>query len=305
MEEQAVPSRRQCGAPAAYYLAVEANPEYRDRQRDPEDATARRMAFGTAALAAEGPVTIPVVVHVVYNKKSENISKAQINSQISVLNKDFRAKNTDKTKVPSVWKGLVADANIQFALASEDPAGNTTTGVTRTKTSRTSFGVDDEVKSAAMGGVDAWPTDRYLNMWVCNLAGGLLGYAQFPGGPPDTDGVVILNKAFGTTGTATAPFNLGRTATHEVGHFFNLYHIWGLYDDCTGGDRVSDTPNAAGPNYGAPNFPHVTCNNGPNGDMFMNYMDYVDDGAMFMFTPQQVARMLTTLEGPRSALGRS
>ena len=141
MKEQTVPSRRQCGAPAAYYLAVEANPEYRDRQRDLEDATARRMAFGTAALAAEGaaegPVTIPVVVHVVYNRRSENISKAQINSQISVLNKDFWAKNTDKSKVPAVWKGLVADANIQFALASKDPAGNTTTGVTRTKTDPT------------------------------------------------------------------------------------------------------------------------------------------------------------------------
>lgn len=305
MEEQAVPSRRQCGAPAAYYLAVEANPEFRDRQRDLENATAQRMAFGTAALAADGPITIPVVVHVVYNKRSENISKAQINSQISVLNKDFRARNTDRAKVPAVWKGLVADAKIQFALATEDPAGNTTTGVTRTKTSRTAFGVDDAVKSVATGGVDAWPTDRYLNMWVCNLAGGLLGYAQFPGGPPETDGVVILNTAFGTRGTATAPFNLGRTATHEVGHFFNLYHIWGLYDDCTGGDRASDTPNAAGPNYGEPTFPHVSCNNGPNGDMFMNYMDYVDDEAMFMFTPQQVARMLTTLEGPRSALGRS
>ena len=305
MEEQAVPSRRQCGAAAAYYLTVEAHPEYRRRQRELENATEQRMAFGTAALAAEGPVTIPVVVHIVHNKSSENITKAQVNSQIAVLNKDFRAQNTDKANVPAVWKGLVADTNIQFALASEDPAGNATTGVTRTKTNRTSFGVDDSVKSAAAGGVDAWPTNKYLNVWVCTLSGGLLGYAQFPGGPPETDGVVIRNTAFGTTGTAAAPFNLGRTATHEIGHFFNLYHIWGLHDDCTGGDRVSDTPNAAGPNYGEPHFPHVTCNNGPNGDMFMNYMDYVDDKAMFMFTSQQVARMLTTLEGPRSALGRS
>lgn len=305
MEEQAVPSRRQCGAAAAYYLDVEKHPEFREGQRQLEAATARRMAFGTAAISAEGPVTIPVVVHVVYNKKSENISKAQINSQISVLNKDFRAQNTDRAKVPAVWKGLVADANIQFALASEDPADNTTTGVTRTKAGRTAFGVDNSVKSAATGGVDPWPTDRYMNIWVCSLADGLLGYAQFPGGPPQTDGVVILNTAFGTRGTATAPFNLGRTATHEVGHFLNLYHIWGLYDDCTGGDMVADTPNAAGPNYGEPGFPHVSCNNGPNGDMFMNYMDYVNDATMFMFTSQQVARMLTTLEGPRSGLGRS
>lgn len=304
MEEQAVPSRRQCGAAAAYYLDVEKYPEFREGQRRLEDATARRMAFGTAAIRAEGPITIPVVVHVVHNKRSENISKAQINSQISVLNKDFRAQNADKSRVPAAWKGLVADANIQFALASEDPAGDATTGTTRTKIDRTSFGVDNSVKSAATGGVDPWPTDRYLNMWVCNLADGLLGYAQFPGGPPRTDGVVILSTAFGTRGTATAPFNLGRTATHEVGHFLNLYHIWGLYDDCTGGDKVADTPNAAGPNYGEPTFPQVSCNNGPNGDMFVNYMDYVNDAAMFMFTPQQVARMLTALEGPRSGLGR-
>jgi hypothetical protein len=167
------------------------------------------------------------------------------------------------------------------------------------------FGPDDSVKSRSTGGVNPWPADRYLNMWVCRLGGGLLGYAQFPGGPSETDGVVIRNTAFGTTGTVEPPFNIGRTGTHEVGHFLNLYHIWGLYDDCTGGDMVSDTPNAAGPNYGEPNFPHVSCNNGPNGDMYMNYMDYVDDRVMCMFTAQQVARMMATLDGPRSALGRS
>jgi transposase len=197
------------------------------------------------------------------------------------------------------------DANIQFALASEDPDGGTTTGITRTRTEQTAFGVDDAVKSAATGGVDPWPSDRYLNIWVCNLADGLLGYAQFPGGPPETDGVVILNTAFGTTGTATAPFNRGRTATHEVGHFLNLRHIWGDDFLCAASDLAADTPNAAGPNFGKPNFPHVSCNNGPNGDMFMNYMDYVDDDSMFMFTPQQVARMLATLEGPRSMLSQS
>ena len=305
MEEQAVPSRRMCGSAAAYYLAVEAHPEYRERQRELEGQTALRMSLGVAALVPEAPVTIPVVVHVVHNQQSENISKAQIESQITVLNQDFGATNADKADVPDVWQGLATDTNIRFALASEDPAGNSTTGITRTKTNRAAFGVDDSVKSAATGGVDPWPTDRYLNMWACTLDGGLLGYAQFPGGPPETDGVVISTTAFGTTGAATAPFNLGRTGTHEVGHFLNLFHIWGLYDDCTGGDMVSDTPNAAGPNYGEPNFPHVSCNNGPNGDMYMNYMDYVDDRVMCMFTAQQVARMITTLDGPRSALGRS
>jgi hypothetical protein len=114
--------------------------------------------------------------------------------------------------------------------------------------------------------------------------------------------VVILNTAFGTKGTAAAPFNKGRTATHEVGHYFNLRHIWGDTEDCSGGDFVADTPNAETANFGTPSFPHITCGNGPNGDMFVNYMDYVDDAAMFMFTPGQVSRMHATIEGPRQAL---
>ena len=143
---------------------------------------------------------------------------------------------------------------------------------------------------------------KYLNMWVCALSGGLLGYAQFPGGPSATDGVVINTLAFGTSGTAEAPFDLGRTATHEVGHYFNLRHIWGDTEDCSGTDFVADTPNAAGPNYGTPAFPTVSCGNGPNGDMFMNYMDYVDDAAMFLFTAQQVVRMRTALDAARPDL---
>ena len=117
-----------------------------------------------------------------------------------------------------------------------------------------------------------------------------------------TDGVVINFQAFGTKGTAKSPFNLGRTATHEVGHYLNLRHIWGDTEDCSGSDMVPDTPNCAGPNFGKPTFPSVTCNNGPNGDMFVNYMDYVDDAAMFMFSAQQVTRMRAALDGPRSGL---
>jgi hypothetical protein len=160
------------------------------------------------------------------------------------------------------------------------------------------------VKSAATGGADAWPSDRYLNIWVCPLAGGLLGYAQFPGGPAATDGVVIRHSAFGTTGTATAPFDLGRTTTHEIGHWVNLRHIWG--DDgtgCWGDDFVADTPNQGGPNTGTPPFPTVSCGNAPNGDMFMNYMDYTDDVAMFMFSAGQVTRIHAALDGPRAAIG--
>jgi Pregnancy-associated plasma protein-A len=295
-----VPRRRQCGSMQVHERLLEMHPEYRAQLLEIESYTARSMLFGEAARA--GVSKIPVVVHVVYSHTSENISDAQVKSQIRVLNRDFRAKNPDKTKTPAVWSARVADAMIEFSLAKTDPSGKPTKGITRTKTARTSFGTGDTVKRTADGGVDPWPTDKYLNIWVCTLGGGLLGYAQFPGGPSATDGVVILNSAFGTTGTATAPFNKGRTATHEIRHWLNLRHIWGDTNDCSGIDYVDDTPKAQLPNYQKPAFPHVSCGNGPDGDMFMNYMDYVDDEAMFMFTLGQVARMTATLTGPRSSV---
>jgi hypothetical protein len=287
---------------SVHHRLLESDPGFRGRQTDLEHATAQRMM--TSLRARIGITTIPVVVHVVFNKADENISVTQIRSQIAVLNRDYRATNPDRAKVPSVWGGLVADVRLQFALATKDPKGKPTNGITRTKTTRTSFGGDDTVKFTARGGMNAWPTTKYLNMWVCTLAGGLLGYAQFPGGPRRTDGVVILNTAFGTTGSVKAPFNLGRSATHEVGHWLNLRHIWGDTEDCSGSDLVADTPNAAGPNFSKPKFPSISCGNGPSGDMFVNYMDYVDDDAMMMFTTQQAVRMQAALDGARSLIGR-
>jgi hypothetical protein len=271
-----------------HFRLLETDPGFRARQTAIELATARRMA---ARAAPWKVVTIPTVVHVVYQTAAENVSDAQVRSQIRVLNRDFRKKNPDRAKVPTVWSGLVADAGVQFRLVK----------ITRTETARAEFDADDSVKAASTGGADPWPATEYLNVWVCTLAGGLLGYAQFPGGPAATDGVVILNTAFGTVGTATAPFHRGRTATHEVGHWLNLRHIWADTPDCSGTDFVADTPNAEGPNLGKPTFPHITCGNGPNGDMFMNYMDYVDDDAMFMFTLGQTERMHAALEGPRKS----
>lgn len=288
-----------------HHLLLETDRAFRDQQSALEDRTAARLKRKTVA-RLKAPVTIPVVVHVVYRTAAENVSEAQVHSQIAALNRDYRAANKDRSKVPAVWKGLANDAGIEFVLATKDPKGKKTGGITRTKTSRKSFGVDDSVKAVAKGGAAAWPAKRYLNMWVCTLGDEILGYAQFPGGPAKTDGVVILNTAFGTTGSAKAPFDLGRTTTHEVGHWLNLRHIWGDTEDCSGGDRVADTPNARGPNFGKPKFPVVSCGNGPNGDMFMNYMDYVDDAAMVMFTAQQVSRMHAALEGPRrDVIGRT
>ncbi|MEV4432299.1 zinc metalloprotease [Streptomyces sp. NPDC049585] len=256
---------------------------------------------GLARTARAEVTCIPVVVHVVHHTDEQNVDDAQVHSQLDVLNRDFRKRNPDVARVPPVWQQRAADCRVEFRLATTDPAGQPTTGITRTATDVAAFGTDDAVKSAARGGHDAWPADRYLNIWVCPLGDSLLGYAQFPGGPAATDGVVILHLAFGTTGTATAPFDLGRTSTHEVGHWLNLLHIWG--DDgtgCSGSDFVADTPNQGGPNFGAPAFPRQSCHNAPDGDMFMNFMDYVDDAAMFMFTQGQATRVDATLDGPRA-----
>ena len=285
------PLHRSCGAMAAHMMLLEKFPSFRASQMRLEGTTSRRRDLGFDA-AKMAIVTVKTVVHVVYNTAEQNISNAQIKSQMAVLNRDFRATNPDRNQTPLPFKGLISDARINFKLVK----------VTRTKTDRSAFSHDDGVKKAATGGIAPITPKTHLNIWVCPLSGGLLGYAQFPGGPPATDGVVINYRAFGTNGTAQAPFNKGRTATHEVGHYFNLRHIWGDTPDCSGSDMASDTPNCAGPNFGTPTFPVVTCNNGPNGDMFMNYMDYTDDVAMFMFTAQQVIRMRTALETARSGL---
>ena len=273
-------------------------PDYRvQRERLENLMLARKRAGGRRR---EGVTIIPVVIHVVYRAWLENISAEQVASQIDVLNQDFSKRNPDVELVPSVWLDVVGDARIVFKLADRDPQGAVTNGITRTSTNVASFSDDDAVKFADRGGADAWPADCYLNVWVCHLED-LLGYAQFPGGPAQTDGVVIDYRSFGTSGTAEAPFHLGRTATHEVGHWLNLFHIWG--DDgmgCAGTDQVDDTPNQAGPNTGRPSFPQVTCDNGPNGDMFVNFMDYVDDSSMVMFTVGQVERMHAALDHGRS-----
>jgi Pregnancy-associated plasma protein-A len=298
----ATPRRRTCAHVAVHELLVETDPGYRERRKKINAEMQRIVASGEAMRVANRVTTIQVVVHVVYRTKQEDISDAQVKSQIAALNRDYGLKNADKSKVPAPFKSIVGNPNIQFKLATSDPDGKQTTGITRTATTVDGFGSDNGVKRAKTGGRDPWDTARYLNIWVCSLGERLLGYAQFPGGPPKTDGVVLLNTAFGTSGTAAAPFNKGRTLTHEVGHYLNLRHIWGDMNDCTGEDQVADTPKAGGANFGKPSFPHLSCNNGPNGDMFMNYMDYVDDAAMVMFSTGQVARMNATLAGPRKAL---
>jgi hypothetical protein len=251
-------------------------------------------------------ITIPVVFHVVYNTAAQNISDALINAQIDQLNKDFARLNSDASNTPSVFQSLGANTEIQFCLAKRDPNGNATTGIIRKSTTVTSFSSNDNIKRNANGGDDPWPAANYLNIWTGNLSGGLLGYAQFPGGDASTDGVVLLFSSVGsmtTPGTATN-YNLGRTATHEVGHWLNLRHIWG--DATCGNDLVNDTPVHYTSNGGCPAHPKSnSC--GTTAEMFMNYMDYTYDNCMNIFTLGQSARMNAVLAsgGARASLTSS
>ena len=251
-------------------------------------------------------ITIPVVVHVVWNTNQENITDQQVFSQIDVLNADFRRTNIDAIMTPNVWSNIAADTEIEFCLATTDPNGAFTSGITRTQTSQTSFSIQtDNMKSSSSGGIDPWDQDDYLNIWVCDLSGGILGYAT----PPSTfnnpdDGVVIGYRYFGTLGTVQAPYNKGRTATHEVGHWLNLDHVWGNGGNC-GSDNVNDTPTQEEENYSCPAFPHNANSCGTSnsaGDMFMNYMDYTNDACMNLFTIGQKTRMTAAINQYRPNL---
>ncbi len=237
-------------------------------------------------------ITIPVVVNVLYRTNAENISDAQIQTQIDVLNADFGATNSDIGGVPSLFTGVKAgDTGIAFELV----------GINRKSTTKRNWRLNDDMKKANKGGIAPTSPTTTLNIWSCVLASGYLGYAQFPGGPASTDGVVITTTAFGTIGTAAAPFNKGRTGTHEVGHWLNLRHIWG--DATCGSDLVSDTPTHNTANYGCPAANHKSTCSGTPIEMTMNYMDYTDDACMFMFSQGQKTRMAAVFApgGPRAS----
>ncbi len=247
-------------------------------------------------------INIPVIIHVLYNTAEQNISDAQILSQLAVLNEDYNRLNADTVMTPNVFKPLAGNAKISFCLARLDVKGRATTGIIRTYTTQQSFTANDAMKYSAQGGDDAWDCTKYLNIWVCNLDSISLGYGTFPGGPADRDGVVVGYNVFGTVGVLRTPFNKGRTATHEIGHWLGLKHTWG--DAICGDDSIADTPQQEYYNTGCPSFPHLSaCSPNANGDMFMDFMDFTDDGCMNMFTVDQVMEMksLFVAGGPRSS----
>jgi hypothetical protein len=256
--------------------------------------------------AANEIITIPVVIHVLFNNAGQNISDAQALSQIDVLNKDFRLLNTDRSNIPAAFKNKAADARIMFCLAQVDPDGRPTTGIVRRYTTLSVFKVGDDMKQKSKGGSDAWDSKSYLNIWVCSLGGRAMGFATPPGGDPLKDGIVISFDAMGDRGTVRSNFDKGRTGTHETAHWLGLKHIWG--DEDCGDDGVGDTPKQTSYNYGCPVFPRKSyCSPDDNGDMFMNYMDLTNDACMYMFTNGQKNKMRAqfALGGKRNSFLRS
>jgi len=287
-------SQRHCGSQMNLSELQQTDHERYQRIMSLENITETNLR-GSDKSIPSGTIIIPVVVHIVYNNNTQNISDAQINAQIQVLNQDYKRLNLDKTNTPNAFMNVAGTANFEFRLAKIAPNGDTTSGITRTQTTISAFSQENNVKFSNTGGCDAWDTERYLNIWVCNLSLGLMGYAQFPSDfqvSPNTDGVVVSYKYFGVGDHTESPYNKGRTATHEVGHWLNLRHIWGDAHNCSATDFVDDTPNQYQATYSYPTFPKTdNCTSSSPGIMFMNYMDYTDDAGMNMFTVGQVARM--------------
>lgn len=304
-----VQAQRTCGTDELQQYYIDQNPGLEQQLQQLRADMLQNM--DPQALKSTAQITIPVVIHVIHEGEAigtgTNLSEAQVLSQIDVLNEDYRKLNADTSSTPGVFKPFAADVEIEFKLAVRDPDGNVTTGITRMQGPQNGYTMtefDQLVKPNTV-----WDRDNYLNIWTTKLTGassGTLGYAIKPGNSADIDGVVIGFRYFGNTGNLQSPFNQGRTCTHEVGHWLGLDHLWGVGDpsvtDCVGDDGIADTPEQGKANYGCPTFPSTSCSNGPNGDMFMNYMDYVNDACMNMFTEGQKTLMYNILNGPRSSI---
>lgn len=237
-------------------------------------------------------IRIPVVVHILYHDPSEDISDSRVMEQIEALNRDYRRMNADTVNTPYYFKPVAADCNIEFHLATSDPKQRSTTGIIRKYSPIKTWNEDDKMKFSSSFGDDAWDSQSYLNIWVCNI-NNVLGYSSFMGGPANLDGVVINTSVFGQTGTISS-YDMGRTTVHEVGHWLSLIHLWG--DTNCGDDLVADTPKQSTFTVGCPSGIKISCDNAPNGNMYMNYMDFTYDDCMNMFTQGQKERMRTQFE---------
>lgn len=289
---------RNCHSMKVLNEKLKKNPGLEKKMYDIEKHTRKAISFkgkpskpggggGSDPTPYAGAITIPVIVNILEDP-AHPVTQNHIDTQIAILNADFNNSNSNTNSVPSEFASLVANVNITYTLA----------GVVSKPSSKATWGTNDAMKDSSQGGIDATDSSTYLNIWVCEIGGGILGYAQFPGGTAETDGVVIGSDYFGEN-TAGGVYGHGRTATHEVGHWLNLRHIWGD-GRCRQDDFVADTPSSDRANYACPQYPTVHCK---SADMTMNYMDYVYDDCMYMFTEGQNDRMRTlfTIDGAKES----
>jgi hypothetical protein len=256
-------------------------------------------SFSSSRVKEENVITVPVVVHILYHYPGENIPDDVVDGQMFALNRDYRKMNADTAKIPGAFKSLAADCEIEFKLATVDASGRATTGIIRKYTPVTKWTADDKIKSSSEMGDNAWDATSYLNIWVGTMDR-VLGYSSMPGDPASKDGVVISNTIFGITNSGN--YDQGRTAVHEVGHWLGLRHLWG--DASCGDDGVADTPPQQTFTNGCPSTVRISCNNGPTGDMYMDYMDFTNDDCLVMFTNGQKQKMRTLFDigGPRYSI---
>jgi hypothetical protein len=314
-----------CHTDETYSEMILANPEYAKNKKIIEREIQAILNNPNRQKDLNGIITIPVVYHVIHNGDAvgtnENLSTALLQAQLDQLTADFRRTNSDAGNTPADFTGVAADSEIEFCLTTIDETGAATSGITRHHINTfpgvnqndcwTSAYINTNMKPSTI-----WDRDKYLNIWTVvkinrtsDCADTVLGYAQFPGGPSTTDGAVLRASTVGSIAMPNpggGSFAIGRTGTHEVGHYLNLSHIWGS-NGCTIGDNVSDTPSASGPNYiGSPcTYPGPnSCNDGIGDlpDMFQNYMDYSDDACFNLFTTGQKNRMHAAITASRPTL---
>ncbi len=288
-----------CGLDLMQERLIQQNPEVEQDLRIYQQQISQYSVSQTRTNAV---LTLPVVVHVIHTGQAigqgANLSESRIISQITALNRDYRRQNGDSNNTPAEFSTVAVDTEIEFCLASKDPNGNPTNGIVRTQyagIANINF-IEDFIKPGTQ-----WDPKKYINIWSVPMPDpNILGYSYLPSynilnNDSELDGLVISYHKFGDINTQSN----GRTTAHEMGHYLGLQHPWGSNESCGSDDNISDTPNTSGPYFGCPVFPEVSCS---SSDMFMNYMDYVDDSCMNMFTQGQKNLMRSILNNQRSSL---